>query len=231
MVSKIFSRSSWLFLLPFLTGSLLLSLGVFGAYSYFSSQTQIVNNTLSFGTLTMKLNQTYDSLTAIWNQSNLKPGDSVSGNFDVYNTGSLTAQALGLQMVNSGFNTSNNPTLDYKLRLTSLTYDGQELINAIESALASHASSATQSGITITSTHANGLFGLDTDANNHLSLGELHNQELIIKPASGSLNGLTANSHATVSLTLYFVPGSNDNDYQSDSVVTTITGTLYQVAP
>ncbi len=221
--------SSFIFIL---SGVLLFSLGLFGAYSYFSSQTQITNNVLSFGTLTMKLNGAYDTLTAVWSGTNLKPGDTISGSFQVANTGSLDAQALGLKFQNTGFKTTNSPTLDHKLRLTSLTYDNTQLITAIQTALSTNTSHATVSGITITASHTNGLSGLDTNNDDYLSLGELNNQELIFQSASSSpLNGLKANTNADIALSLYFVPGSNDNDYQADSVTTNITGTLYQVAP
>ncbi|NOY15247.1 MAG: hypothetical protein GXP43_03460 [bacterium] len=213
-------------------GVVLFGMGLIGAYSYFSSETQITDNTLSFGTLVMKLDDKYDSLTAVWNGSNLKPGDSISGSFKVSNSGSLEAEALGLGFANSGFKTSNSPTLDYKLRLTSLKYDGVELIKAVEAALAGGDKLATTGGVTITANLNNGLADLETVSDGYLSLGELNNKEIIIKSAGGGgLNGLKASSGADVKIELMFVPGSNDNDYQADAVVTNITGTLYQVAP
>jgi len=219
----------------YITSLLLLAViavsSLIGAYAYFTSQTTINSNTLSFGTLTLKLNDTYDSLTAIWSGSNLKPGDSVSGSFSVKNAGSLDAAALGLAFTNSGFNTANSPTLDHKLRITSLTYDGTELINAIQTALTASAAEATVSAVTVTASPTNGLSGLDTDADGYLSLGELNGQELRFLPSNTSLNGLTNQTKATIGMTLTFIPGSNDNNYQGDSVNTNITGTLYQVAP
>ncbi len=207
-----------------------LSLTLVGAHSYFSSQTKINSNVLSFGTLVMKLNGDHDSLTAVWSQSNLAPGDSVSGSFNVSNAGSLNAKALGLKFSNSGFNPANNPSLPSRLRITNLSYNGTQLMNTIETALTNNQPQATISGITVTANSAKGLVDLDANGNKHLSLAELDNQELIIKSNSG-LNGLTASSQAGVDISLYFVPGSDDNIYQGDEVVTNITGTLYQVAP
>ncbi len=210
--------------------SLFLSLTLIGAYSYFTSQTQINSNTLSFGTLVMKLNGSYDTLTAVWSKTNMVPGDDVSGSFDVSNVGSVDAHALGLRFGNSGYNSANNPTLPNRLRLTSFSYNGQQLITAIETALTNDQPLATVSGITVTANASNGLVSLDSNSDNHLSLGELDNNELLIESPT-TLNGLTHSTQAGVEIGLHFVPGSDDNIYQGDSVVTAITGTLYQVAP
>ncbi len=212
--------------------SLFLSFTLIGAYSYFTSQTQINSNTLSFGTLMLNMKPSGDnnSLTAVWSQSNLAPGDDVSGNFDVSNVGSVDAHALGLRFANSGYNSANNPALPNRLRLTSLSYDGQQLITAIETALTNDQPLATVSGVTVTANASNGLVSLDSDSDNHLSLGELDNNELLIESPT-TLNGLTHSTQAGVEVGLHFVPGSDDNIYQGDSVVTAITGTLYQVAP
>ncbi len=207
-----------------------LSLTLWGAYAYFTSQTQINSNTLSFGTLVMKLNGSYDTLTAIWNQSNLAPGDSVGGSFSVSNTGSIDAHALGLRFTNNGYNSANNPTLPHELRLVGLSYQGTALVPAIETALTNGQSLATVSGITVTARATNGLLSLDSDSDKHLSLAELDGNELLIESTT-SLDGLTHGTQAPVEMNLYFVPGSNDNIYQGDSVTTDITGTLYQVAP
>ncbi len=215
-----------------LFGLSLASMGLLTAKAYFTSQTQINNNSLSLGTLVMKLNGDQDSLSAVWTGSNLKPGDSVSGSFEFKNAGSIDAEAVGFTFVNQGFNQSVQPTLDNKLRLTGFKFGQVELISDIEAAIASGQDQASVGDLIVTTTKANGLAGLDIDSDGHLNLAELNSQELVVKRQTGaSVAGLDASSQSDLAMTLLFVSGSNDNDYQGDSLTTDITGTLYQVAP
>lgn len=113
-------------------------------YAYFTSSATSSSNSFSAGTLTLKLSKddsTYsDSVTATWGKSNMKPGDSASGTLYIKNTGSIAANHIEITTSNSiteassGPGTTDTTKMDKVLKITTLTYDGTNLLATLTDA-------------------------------------------------------------------------------------------------
>lgn len=115
---------------------LVANLAIANTSSYFSDIEISTGNIFSTGTLDLKLNEE-DNITATWAENNLKPEMEVTGLIDLKNTGTISADHLHLRIVNtiidavSGPGTVTTPSLDSVLEITSLTYDGINILTSV----------------------------------------------------------------------------------------------------
>jgi len=117
----------------------MLSIGATKAY--FSNQGTSSGNTFSTGTLDLKLsddNETVqDSVTATWTGTNLAPGIVVSGTLKLRNSGTIAANHVEIGTANlvteasSGPGTEETIKMDTVLEVTTLTFDGANLLNSL----------------------------------------------------------------------------------------------------
>ena len=109
------------------------SLLVGATYAYFSDQGTSNDNVFATGTLDLKLSDDtpetdQDSVTASFGGTNLKPGDSASGQLRLKNTGTIAANHAEVALANT--NSDQTYPLDKMLEITTLTYDETSILPA-----------------------------------------------------------------------------------------------------
>lgn len=78
-----------------------------------------------------------ESVTATWAGGNLAPGDTVTGTLQLRNTGTINANHAEISTVNvvseaaSGPGTVETVKMDKVLEITTLTYDGADLLSSL----------------------------------------------------------------------------------------------------
>ncbi len=110
---------------------------VIGAtFAYFSDSGTSNDNVFATGTLILKLsdaNETeQDNVIASFGGTNLKPGDSVTGQLNLKNTGTISANHAEVAVVNTNSDTTN--PLDKVLEITTLNYDGLSVLSQVTDA-------------------------------------------------------------------------------------------------
>ena len=174
--------------------------------AYFSNEGTSSDNTFTTGTLNLKLDGA-DDVTATWTMSNMAPGDSVSADIDLTNTGTITADHVEVSEVVNVVADANNdadPDIETMLEITALTYDGVSILAAL----------------------------VDANANGWIDLGDLANS--FNSGDGGILDGLTAPAAGgadtkVFSMTILFRTEAG-NEYQGDSNAMSITFQLNQDA-
>ncbi len=110
-----------------------------GTRAYFSQQGEVKSNVFSTGTLSLKLNSA-KTATAVWKIKTGKPGDEVTGTVNIRNDGSIAANHIEIQTSNaiteatSGPGTKAKIPLDTVLEITTLTYDGDNILSQVTDA-------------------------------------------------------------------------------------------------
>lgn len=182
------------------------SVTTLGTRAYFSQQGEVKGNVFSTGTLKLQLADGDESAagetTATWNIAAGAPGDEVSGTLNVQNAGTVVGDHIEISTSNTVTeavaapgSTATTP-LDTVLEITSLTYDGGNILSAVSDA------------------NGNGIKDLDD-----LEAAVLDDL---------ALTNLSVN-HPLV-MTVRFNPVLTVAEHQGDSVTTTLTVTLNQVA-
>ena len=182
-----------------------------GSFAYFSDVETSTGNTFTAGTLDLKVSD-WDELTfkdgvsATWTFSNMKPGDTV-GPRSVWlrNFGSVEADHIEITSTNV-VNDPSGPESDTEEGTT-------DMAQAMEI-------------IAMTYTANPGLLGSLTDWNSNgiIDLEDLETGFDNIKPVPLANQG----SQTTFTMTIRFHPTLGDNDYQGDTLTTTIIFTLNQ---
>ena len=180
------------------------------ALAYFSDVGTSTANTFSTGSLNLVLSNNAttftEDVTATWGDTDMLPNEFTPvGTLTLKNTGSVAGDHVDVAFAN--FNSDSTYPLDAVMRVTTLTYNGVNLLT----------------GLNAISPNTYGL--QDTNTSGYLELDELASQDL--DQHNLSLNDLTPNTHDLV-MQLQMSPGAG-NDYQGDSVTTNLTVTLQQV--
>lgn len=194
-----------LFILVF-TGTILVT----STSAYFSETGSSTSNTLTAGTLDLKLNGS-DNVTATWNNTNMAPGDSVTASINLANTGTLTANHVEVgpvTLVVTDNGTAASPDIDTLMQVTAASYDGTDLL-----AVGAHQ---------LQDSNLNGWIDLN-DLTFSANSGESGALDNLSAPASGG------GSTKTISLSVQFRSSAGDT-YQGDSVVMSVPFVLNQTA-
>ena len=116
--------------------SIFASIGIVGAatYAYFSDSGTSNDNVFATGTLNLKLSDDtpeidQDNVTASFGGTNLAPGNSVTGQLRLKNSGTINANHAEVAVVN----TNSDPTnpLDKVLEITVLDYDSVSVLSSV----------------------------------------------------------------------------------------------------
>jgi len=172
-----------------------------GTRSYFSQQGEVKSNTFSTGTLALKLDGAEEA-TAVWDIDAGGPGDEASGTVNIKNAGSLTASHIEVAATNTVTESDVAP--------------GNTADVALDTVL--EITSLTYDGVAVLSqvTDANGNGIKDLDDLGAVGLDDLELVDLNV-------------DHPLV-MTVRFNPVLTVAEHQGDSVATTLTVTLNQVA-
>ena len=178
--------------------------------AYFSDTETSGANTFSAGTLDLKISNdgtTFsDGVTGTWGATNMGPGDpAITGSVYVKNAGSMAANHVEISFAN----VVNNVVTPAEIGVDDTDISKHLYVTAM-----------TYGGADIL---ASSVTAFDADHNGKLSLYELNGQKIdnLAAPAPG------ANKQFTMSVQLDATTG---NGNQGDSVTTTVTFTLNQVA-
>jgi len=183
-------------------------------FAYFSDSGNSNNNSFAAGTLDLKLSDDtpeadQDNVTASFGGSNLKPGDVISSELRLKNTGTINGSHVDIAIANT--NSDGVNPLDKVLQITKLQYDkngdgdvtdpGEDLLTA---------GTVVDSG---------------SDGNAYVDLGDLADQDL--DDHTLSLTDLNVNHRLVLEVTFDSTAG---NQYQGDNVSSNWTVTLQQDA-
>ena len=178
------------------------------SFAYFSDQGTSTDNIFASGTLILKLangaGSDQNDVTATWSGSNMEPGDSTTvGTLNLKNTGTVVGSHVDIAFANS--NTGSVNPLDEVMWVTTLTYDGTDLLT----------------GLNTSTPNTYGL--IDTNDSSHLELSELAAQDLV----QHNLALINKDIAHPLVMQLEMSPYAG-NDYQGGSVTTDLTVTLQQ---
>ena len=176
------------------------SLVAVGTRAYFRQQGEVKSNVFSAGTLSLKLNSA-ETAEAVWNIPAGAPGESIGGTVNIRNDGNVEADHIEIQASNEVEGADAIP-LDTVLEITVLTYDGVSILDQVADR------------------NSNGIKDLD-------------DLEPVPPGNEPALDGLALTDlgvdHPLV-MTVQFNPLLTVSEHQGDSVETTLTVTLNQVA-
>lgn len=176
-----------------------------GTLAFFSGIETSTGNTFTAGTLDLKVSDTdelvgTDGVTATWTFSNMKPGD-IEGPQSVWlrNFGIVEADHVEIKCTNE---VDDPPGMAQAMEITSLLYDDNPDML-----------------VALVDWNDNGI--KDLEDFEHFNLGDGFDN---LKPAPLANEG----SQRTFTMTIQFHPTLGDNQYQGDTLTTTITFTLNQ---
>jgi predicted ribosomally synthesized peptide with SipW-like signal peptide len=205
--------------------TLVLVLGLVGAgtMAYFSDTETSTGNTFTAGTLNLQLDdpdeEDANGVTASWLNTNMAPGDSVSGWVDVVNAGTLTADHVEISFANTVTNVvtpaeigADDTDISDSIQVTTMTYSsGGSLVDFL----------AITGGVFDNAT----IEAADTNNSDTITLDELDGVTLDDVTPAPAANG----GEERFNMTIQLLPGTG-NGNQGDSVTTVITFTLNQDA-
>ncbi|MDI6640203.1 MAG: TasA family protein [Methanocellales archaeon] len=182
-------------------------------FAYFRDTETSTGNTFTAGTMDLKVSDWDepfgDGVTATWTISNMKPGDIIGGWISLQNFGSIEADHVEIKCSNSvtdppgpESDTEEGTTdMDEAMEIIWLTYDNSNLLT------------------TLTDLNGNGIKDLDDFENRNEGKG--FDDVTPVPAANRGTTGLFV-------MWLKFNETLADNDYQGDTLTTTITFTLNQ---
>ncbi len=184
-----------------LTVSALLLVGMagIGTWAYFSDVETSTGNILAAGTLDLKTNDA-DGVSQTLYASNLKPGNNVSGNITLKNSGSVAGSSLDLTFSyvesDNSFNLVNMSAdaTAAQMELTALSYGGSSLLTSVNE---------------------------NTNGNGYKDVEDLKSADLT------GQTGIDASGTEDFSITVQ-LRGDTAGDFQSDGINITITFILNQ---
>jgi predicted ribosomally synthesized peptide with SipW-like signal peptide len=199
-----------------------LALGIMGgAFAYFSDTETSTDNTFTAGTLDLQVKDNDDTwgdgCTSTWMLPNIVPGsdqagiDKVTATVDLRRMGTITPDHLEIQVlvsldesvnpVESDTNPASTPNeMAAKLEILSMQYDGLDLLDYL--------------------VDVDGDFVLTL--NDMTYIAEVNGLDNLHIPGSGP------DLSTPFALTLRWIEGSDDNDFQGDTLVAAIAFTLNQ---
>ncbi len=183
-----------------LTLVLMLFIGMVGtgSWAYFTDPEISADNPFAAGSLDLKTDDV-DGVTQTIYATNMKRGDSVSGNITLKNIGTTGGATLSVSFSYVESDDSPNPVnmgADASaavLEVTTLNYDGSSLLDSVS----------------------------DNNTNGYKDVEDLKNEDLT------ELSGLNTQASKDFEIALK-LKESTDNDFQGDGITVTITFTLNQ---
>lgn len=114
-----------------------LALATGATFAFFSDEGTSNNNVFATGSLDLKLSDDtpetdLDSVTASFGGTALVPGQAVSGQLRLKNSGTIAANHAEVAVVNT--NSDGTNPLDQALELTTLNYDGSSVLSQVANA-------------------------------------------------------------------------------------------------
>ena len=174
---------------------------VAGTRAYFSEQGEVKSNVFSTGTLALKLGGA-DEATAVWKIETGKPGDEASGSVNIKNAGNIVADHIEIVAANTVTESASEPGSTATVKLDTV----------LEITALTYNGSSVLSQVT----DANGNGIKDLDDLEAVTLDNLALTDL--------------NVDHPFAMAVRFEPVQTVGEHQGDSVTTTLTVTLNQVA-
>lgn len=177
---------------------LLVGMAGIGTWAYFQDTETSTGNVMAAGTLDLKTNDV-DGVTQTLYATNMKPGDSVSGNVTLKNSGTTNGSTLNLTFSYLESDSSPNPlnmsanATAAQVEVTALNYGGSDLLTGVS----------------------------DDNTNGYKDVQDLTNAALT------SLSGINPSATKGFGITVQ-LRANTSGDFQADGITVAITFTLNQ---